>query len=164
MDTLSPFLSISLPLLILLPSRSMHLLPLLFLLQPCRRIDFSSQKFLLAHQLPPVFQPRGIERSRIQRRLYGAPRLSFMTAIAKPALRRQRIDVSKNLRNAVFRVPQLHLAQARRVHQQRASWQSEEFARSRSMSAAAIALANRLHFLDRIPQKSVRNRRLPHSG
>jgi len=94
-----------LSLLIFLPLRAMYLLPLLLLFVPRFGIDFSPQKFLLAHQFPPIFKPRRIERSRIQRCLHRASRLPFMTAIAESALPRQRVNVRKNLCNAVFRVP-----------------------------------------------------------
>ena len=136
----------------------MHLLPLLFLLLPRLGIDFPLQKFLLAHQLPPVFQPRRIERSRIQRRLHRASRLPVMMAIAESALPRQRINVRKNLCNAVFRAPQLHLAQTGRVHQQRAARQNEQLPACRGVPSPAIALANRMHFMDRMPQETVRDR------
>jgi len=103
----------------------MNLLPLLFLFLSRFGIHFPPEKFLLPQELPPVFDPRCIQSSRAQRRKDRASRLRFMTAIAESAPRRQRIDISECLRNAVVRVPQLHLTQARRVHQQGASRQDE---------------------------------------
>jgi hypothetical protein len=99
----------------------MNLLPLLFLLQSRFGIYLPPEKFLLAQKLPPAFDARRIQRSRAQRRQHRASRLPFMTAIPESAPRRQRINIGKNLRNAVPRIPQLHLAQPRRVDQLRPS-------------------------------------------
>ena len=95
----------------------MHLLPQLFMLLSRFRIHFPSQKLLLSQKLPTILEPRGIQNTCANRRKYRTSRLPFMAAIDKPALPGQRIDVHKCLRNTVRCVPQLHLTQARCVHQ-----------------------------------------------
>jgi len=74
-----------LPLLVFLPRGSMNSLPLLVLFLPRFGIHLSPQKLLLTQQLPPVLEPSGIKRSRIQGRPYCTTRLALVTAIAEPA-------------------------------------------------------------------------------
>src|SRR6266481_2093021 len=108
------------------PLLAMNLLGSLFLFLSRLGVHFSSEKFLFAQKLPAVFNTRRIQSSRAQCRPDRAPWLRFMTAIAESAFCRQ-INVAKNLRNTALGVPQLHLAQARSVHQQRAPRQDKQF-------------------------------------
>ena len=140
------------------PLLAMNFLDSLFFFLSRLRVHFSPEKFLFAQKLPAVFNTRRIQSSRAQCRPDRAPWLRFMAAIAESAFCRQQINVAKNLRNTALRVPQLHLAQTRSVHQQRASRQDKQFTRRGGVPPAAITIANRLHVLDRLSQKPVRHR------
>src|SRR6266571_4403748 len=98
------------------PDLPHELFDALFFHVSCFRIDFPPQKLLLAQKLAAVFETRFIQRPSSHRRSHGASRLHFMPTIAEPALSRQRIDIGKSLRDTLGRIPQLQLAQTRRIH------------------------------------------------
>src|SRR6185503_9932787 len=99
----------------------------------------------------------------VDRRLHRAARLLHVSAVVEAAAGGQLVHVGEGLVDALVGVPQLHLAQTRRVHEQRASRQLEELPRRGRVAAGAV-LGELLRGLSLVAQQPVGQRRLADAG
>src|SRR5213083_161015 len=98
----------------------------------CARCD----RFELALQLAPRAEAVELEATVVDRGENGTAGLACVCAVAETALGSERLDVLE--RGAEVTLPELQLAQARRVDRQRAVGQLHELAMGRRVPARAV--------------------------
>ena len=85
-----------------------------------------------------------IEAAFVDGRPHGAAGLQLMGAVPEAAASRQRLDVGEHRRDAGLRLPQAELAHARRVEDEPALRQEDQFAMRRGVAAARVMRADLL--------------------
>ena len=113
---------------------------------------------LLAPELPVALKPRGIKLTARQCLQYGTPRLVFVLTVAKTAMCRQQFNVCESFSKATVAVPELQLAQARRVNDQTAHGKTDQLAPRCGMTASLIGLTDGLDSLTLLTCETVDER------
>src|SRR5205085_2525920 len=105
---------------------------------------------------------RGVERARLDGGLHRAAGLVLVTAVAEAAALGKLVDIRERPADTAFGLPQLDLAQARRVDHHAATRKADQLARHRGVPADAVAadLARRQAVGTK---QSVDERRLSHT-
>ena len=121
---------------------------------------FALEKRQFALKLRVAREASGFERSFRHRGFHGAARFSPVPAVLEPAGSREARDVAKGpLEHPVLvTVPELDLAESRRVDQKRAARQAEQFPVGGRMAAASVAFPDRCHPQRLGPQQVVDDR------
>ena len=136
---------------------SQHPLPFLVTAQPGIRADRDRPQ--LALQLDPASVALGGELARGERRIHRASWLGRVRAVVEATVRRQRLHVGERLVDAAA-IPQLQLANARRVDHDAAARQLDQLAMHRRVPALVVVDARLLHGHALAADEAIHERRL----